>query len=106
MSIALLLGPIVSLFQPGIHIGMALTMLIQGYLCGYLALEILKDEGNLQKGIAVLVGAVLATKGAAWGLGIGIILWLLLEKDWTTAGRSVAEVTIVSEDSAQAKKAE
>lgn len=106
MSIALLLGPIVSLFQPGIHIGMALTMLIQGYLCGYLALEILKDEGNLQKGIAVLVGAVLATKGAAWGLGIGIVLWLLLEKDWMTAGRSMSEVVIVSEDSTQAKKAE
>src|SRR5699024_6020639 len=38
MSIALLLGPLVTLFQPGINIGMSLTLLIQGYLCGYLAL--------------------------------------------------------------------
>ncbi|MBS4191670.1 hypothetical protein KHA94_15880 [Bacillus sp. FJAT-49705] len=82
MSIALMLGPIVSLFKPGINIGMALTMLIQGYLCGYLAMEVLKEKGNLEKGIAVIIGAILATKGAAWGLGVGIVLWLLLEKNW------------------------
>ena len=82
MSIALMLGPVVSIFKPGINIGMALTMLIQGYLCGYLAMDILKERGNLEKGIAVIIGAVLATKGATWGLGIGIVLWLLLEKNW------------------------
>jgi len=82
MSIALMLGPVVSIFKPGINIGMALTMLIQGYLCGYLAMDVLKEKGNLEKGIAVIIGAVLASKGAAWGLGVGIILWLLLEKNW------------------------
>ncbi|MBN6186285.1 hypothetical protein JQN58_04710 [Aneurinibacillus sp. BA2021] len=104
MSIALLLGPIVSLFQPGVHIGMALTMLIQGYLCGYLALDILKEEGNLQKGIAVLIGAVLATKGAAWGLGIGIVLWLLLEKNWT-ADRTAPEIVLVTEEGERREQA-
>ncbi|WP_216831806.1 hypothetical protein [Alkalihalobacterium elongatum] len=82
MSIALLLGPLVTLFQPGINIGMALTMLIQGYLCGYLAMEILKEKGTLEKGIAIIIGAVLATQGAAWGLGVGIVLWIILEKQW------------------------
>ncbi len=82
MSIALLLGPVVSLFQPGVNIGMSLTMLIQGYLCGYLAIEMLKKEGTLQMGIAAIIGAVLASKGAAWGLGVGVVLWLLLERDW------------------------
>ncbi|KOP83778.1 hypothetical protein ACFFHH_11310 [Cytobacillus solani] len=82
MSIALMLGPVVSIFQPGINIGMALTMLIQGYLCGYLAMDVLKEKGTLEKGIAVIVGAVLATQGAAWGLGVGIVLWLLLERNW------------------------
>src|SRR5699024_9024759 len=80
MSIALLLGPLVSLFQPGINIGMSLTLLIQGYLVGYLAMELLSDRRNLERGIALIVGAILATQGAAWGLGVGIILWLLLEK--------------------------
>ncbi|QED48980.1 hypothetical protein [Cytobacillus dafuensis] len=96
MSIALMLGPIVTLFKPGINIGMALTMLIQGYLCGYLAMEVLKEKGNLEKGIAVIIGAVLASKGAAWGLGVGIILWLLLEKNW---------VKDMKEDSSETKTA-
>ncbi|WLR50267.1 hypothetical protein LC040_13425 [Bacillus tianshenii] len=82
MSIALMLGPIVTLFKPGVNIGMALTMLIQGYLCGYLGIDLLKEEGNLQKGVAIIVGAVLATKGAAWGLGVGLVLWLILERNW------------------------
>ncbi|HHW38636.1 MAG TPA: hypothetical protein GXX18_15595 [Bacillales bacterium] len=82
MSIALMIGPIVTLFKPGVAIGMSLTMLIQGYLCGYLGMEILKEESNLQRGIAIIIGAVLATKGAAWGLGVGIVLWLILEKNW------------------------
>lgn len=82
MSIALLLGPLVSLFQPGINIGMSLTLLIQGYLVGYLAMEMLANRDNLERGIALIVGAILATQGAAWGLSVGIILWLLLEKKW------------------------
>lgn len=82
MSFALLLGPLVSLFQPGINIGMSLTLLIQGYLVGYLAMEMLSNRSNLERGIALIVGATLAAKGAAWGLGVGIALWLLLEKQW------------------------
>lgn len=82
MSIALLLLPVVSLFKPGLNIGLALTLLIQGYLCGYLAVEMLGKGSNLQRGVAVIVGAILATKGAAWGLGAGLILWLVLERDW------------------------
>ncbi|WP_019243917.1 MULTISPECIES: hypothetical protein [Bacillus] len=99
MSFALLLGPVVSLFQPGINIGMALTMMIQGYLCGYLAMEILNDKGNLEKGIAVIIGAVLATKGAAWGLGVGIVLWLLLEKNWVKNNKKYREEKQVSQSS-------
>lgn len=83
MSFALLLGPVVTLFQPGVAVGMTLTMLIQGYLCGYLAMELLKDTSTLEKGIAVIIGAVLVAKGATWGLGVGLVLWLLLEYDWT-----------------------
>ncbi|WP_220359361.1 hypothetical protein [Alkalilimnicola ehrlichii] len=85
MTIALVLVPVVSLLKPGLNIGMALTLLIQGYLCGYLAIEMLEGKSNLQRGIAIIVGAVLATKGAAWALGIGLVLWLVLERDWLTS---------------------
>lgn len=80
MSLALLFGPLVSFFQPGVAIGLSLTLLIQGYLCTYLAMEML--ETNLQRGIAGITGGVLAIQGADWALGIGIALWLLLERPW------------------------
>ncbi|MHB9148876.1 MAG: hypothetical protein ACYC33_02135 [Thermoleophilia bacterium] len=80
MSIALLFGPLVSFFKPGVAIGLSLTLMIQGYLCVYLAMEMV--ETNLQRGIAGIIGAVLAIQGAAWALGIGIALWLLLERPW------------------------
>ncbi|WP_323753314.1 hypothetical protein [Marinobacter sp.] len=82
MTIAIVLVPVVTLFKPGLNIGMALTLLIQGYLCGYLAIEMLERETNLERGVAIIVGSVLAVKGAAWGLGIGLVLWLVLEKNW------------------------
>ncbi|WP_144776363.1 hypothetical protein [Marinobacter maritimus] len=82
MTIAIVLVPVVTLFKPGLNIGMALTLLIQGYLCGYLAIEMLDRQTNLERGVAVIVGSVLAVKGAAWGLGIGLVLWLFLEKNW------------------------
>lgn len=84
MSFALILVPVVTLLKPGLNIGMALTLLIQGYLCGYLAIEMLEKQSNLKRGVAVIVGAVLATQGAAWGLGTGLALWLILEKNWFT----------------------
>ena len=82
MTIAVVLVPVVTLFKPGLNIGMALTLLIQGYLCGYLAIEMLDRQTNLERGIAVIVGSVLAVQGAAWGLGVGLVLWLVLEKNW------------------------
>ncbi|WP_372966357.1 hypothetical protein [Marinobacter sp.] len=82
MTIAIVLVPVVTLFKPGLNIGMALTLLIQGYLCGYLAIEMLDRQTNLERGVAVIVGSVLAVKGAAWGLGIGLVLWVFLEKNW------------------------
>lgn len=82
MTIALFLVPVITLLKPGLNIGMALTLLIQGYLCGYLAVEMLSKQTNLERGVAVMVGAILATKGAAWGLGSGLVLWAVLEKNW------------------------
>ncbi len=77
MSIALLLGPLVSFFRPGMAIGLSITLLLQGFLCGYLAMSLVSN--NLQRGIAVIIGVVLAVQGAAWGLMIGLALYFLLE---------------------------
>lgn len=89
MSIAMLIHPIVQLILPAKDIGFALTLLIQGWLCVYLAFAMCTT--NVQRGIAGIMGAVLVTanyiklwgnafwSGPTMGLIIGAILYLSLE---------------------------
>ncbi len=72
----LLLLPIVSLLQPILGIALALTLLIQGYV----SVRIGVTESRCQRdlGIAGIIAAVLAIKGAAWAFGVGIVLCVLI----------------------------
>lgn len=72
----LLLLPIVSLVQPILGIALALTLLIQGYVS--VKVGILESRSNRDLGIAGIIGAVLATKGATWAFAVGIILTFLI----------------------------
>ncbi len=56
-------------------IGPSLILLLQGFLCGYLAMTMVTN--NLQRGIAVVMGAILAVQGATWGLAIGLGLYII-----------------------------
>lgn len=71
-----LLLPIVTLTKPTLGVALALTMLIQGYVSVRIAVE--KSFNQRDIGIAGVMGAVLATKGAAWGFAAGIVLTLLI----------------------------
>ncbi len=89
MSIALLINPIVQIMLPARSIGFGLTLLIQGYLCSYLAMGMV--ENNIQRGIAgIMAGALIVANyiqiwgspffsAPAVGLAVGTILYLLLE---------------------------
>ncbi|MGM0854896.1 MAG: hypothetical protein ACQEWI_20180 [Bacillota bacterium] len=72
----LLLLPIVSLVQPILGIALALTLLIQGYVS--VRVGILESRSHRDLGIAGVIGAVLATKGATWAFAVGILLCLLI----------------------------
>ncbi|MFC0186776.1 hypothetical protein ACFFJY_00685 [Fictibacillus aquaticus] len=72
----LLLLPIVSLVKPILGVALALTLLIQGYVS--VKVGILESKSQRDLGIAGVMGAVLATKGAAWGFVVGILLCLLI----------------------------
>ena len=74
--IAVALIPVVSLVQPVLPVALSLTLLVQGYVCTRLAMKLCITDAD--RGIAGVMAAVLATRGAAWGLGIGIILYILL----------------------------
>ncbi len=70
------LAPIVSTVKPILGVGLASTMLIQGYVS--VRVGVLKSRGFNDLGIAGVAGAILATRGAAWGLGSAILLTVLI----------------------------
>lgn len=86
--------PIVSLVQPVLPVALSLTLLVQGYVCTRLAMDITITD--LDKGIAGVMGAVLATRGAAWGLVIGILLHLALS-DFTKANKIAINAEAITE---------
>lgn len=71
-----LILPIVTLVKPILGIALASTMLIQGYVS--VRVGVMKARTFNDLGIAGVMGAVLATRGAAWGLATGIILCILI----------------------------
>jgi hypothetical protein len=71
-----LLLPIVTLCKPILGIALASTMLIQGYVS--VRVGVMKARTFNDLGIAGVMGAVLATRGAAWGLAAGIILCIIV----------------------------
>lgn len=76
MSIIMLIYPIVLLVKPALPFGFGLTMAVQGYLCCYLAMEMIST--NLERGISGMMGGILATRGATWALLMGILFYLAL----------------------------
>ena len=81
--------PISSLLQPVLPVAMSLTLIVQGYICTQLAMNMCKSD--IERGICGVMGTVLATKGAAWGLIVGIILFLLLKEKSGKKAASAAE---------------
>lgn len=68
----LFLLPIVSLLEPILGVALALTLLIQGFVS--IKVGILEAASRLDLGVAGIIAAILATKGAAWGFAAGILL--------------------------------
>ncbi|WP_100374031.1 hypothetical protein [Bacillus sp. FJAT-45037] len=72
----LLLLPVVSLVEPILGVALALTLLIQGYVS--VRVGIMQARSQRDLGVAGIIGAVLATKGATWAFAVGIILCLVV----------------------------
>lgn len=74
--IAVAITPIVTFVQPILPAALSMTLLVQGYVCVRLAIDITRND--IDKGIAGVMGAIIASRGAAWGLAAGIIMYILL----------------------------
>ena len=70
------ISPIIASVKPILGVGLASTMLIQGYVS--VRVGILKSRSFNDLGIAGVSGAILATRGAAWGLASAIFLCFLI----------------------------
>lgn len=76
--IALFILPLVSLFQPVLPIALSLTLIVTGYLC--ISVGIDQISNSTQRGVAGVTAVVLAMHGAAYGLAVGVLLYLLVER--------------------------
>lgn len=76
--IALFILPLVSLFQPVLPIALSLTLVVTGYLC--ISVGIDQVSNSTERGVAGVTAVVLAVHGATYGLVVGVLLYLLVEK--------------------------
>jgi hypothetical protein len=76
MGVAALARPLVTLLEPVFPIAMIITMLLTGFACGYVAMNMLKT--NLDRGIAAIMGVTIFAQGAAVGLITGAALHILI----------------------------
>ena len=75
--LAVLCMPLVTLIKPAFGIFFALTMVVQAFACGYIGMKML--ETNQQRGVAMIMATILATKGASAGLISGVVLYFMIE---------------------------
>ena len=76
MAVAGFITPIVTTLKPVLPLALALTMIVQGFACGYIGMEMVYTKE--ERGVAIVMGVVLAIRSAAMGLAVGIILHLLI----------------------------
>ncbi|HBV67562.1 MAG TPA: hypothetical protein DEF04_04800 [Clostridiales bacterium] len=74
--LSVILIPIVSFMKPIMGVGSAITLLFQAFVCARIGMEYCKTDTD--KSIAGIMAAVLAFKGSAWALLVGIALNIIL----------------------------
>ena len=77
--IALFMLPLVSFFKPFLPIGLSLTMMVTGYICIVTGFKQISKPVEI--GVAGTMAVVLATHGAFYGLGVGVLLHLIMERN-------------------------
>ena len=96
--IALFILPLVSFFKPFLPIGLSLTLVVTGYLCIITAFKQIENAAEL--GVAGTMAIVLAIHGAAWGLGAGVVLHIMLERKLFTFPEEPAPEVVAPADTA------
>lgn len=93
-AVGYFLLPIVTLVKPVLGIALAATLLIQGFVSFRVGVTKSKTVNDL--GIAGVMAAVIAIKGAAWGLVAGIILCVFVNLGKSTRHESAISAELES----------
>lgn len=75
-TIALALAPFVDILKPLLPVALTLTLVIQGWVCTYIGVNM--AQTNRELGMMGVMAAILAVKGATWGLAAGLVLFFFL----------------------------
>lgn len=89
MAIAGFLMPIITLLKPVLPAGLSLTLIVQGFACAYIAMDMVKSKE--ERGVAGIMAVFLAFRGAAWGLAVGVILHLIIGVNNTLNEKKMAK---------------
>ncbi|KJR96844.1 MAG: hypothetical protein VR65_26665 [Desulfobulbaceae bacterium BRH_c16a] len=74
--ILIFLVPVVTFMKPLLAVALSITLILTGFACAYIAISLVKTPAA--QGYAFFVGMIIAKFGPAWGMGVGIVLYVLL----------------------------
>ncbi|MBF0232272.1 MAG: hypothetical protein HQK65_04440 [Desulfamplus sp.] len=74
--ILIFMVPVVTFMKPLLAVALSITLILTGFACAYIAISMVKTPAA--QGYAFFVGMVIAKFGPAWGMGVGIVLYVLL----------------------------
>ena len=74
--ILVFLVPVVTFMKPLLPVALSITLILTGFACAYIAISMVETPAS--RGYAFFVGMIIANFGPAWGLGVGVGLYVLL----------------------------
>lgn len=89
MGFFAMLLPVVSFLRPLLPAGLSLTLVVQGFACAYIAMDMVKTKE--ERGIAGIMAIFLAFRGSAWGLAAGVVMFILIGVDKERIAKIEAE---------------
>ncbi len=74
--ILVFLWPVVSFMRPILPVALSITLILTGFACAYIAMRMVDTPTS--RGYALFIGLIIFKYGAAWGLGVGLLMFFLL----------------------------
>ena len=97
--VAIFMLPLVTFFKPVLPIALSLTLLLTAYICIMVGIEQLKNSA--ERGVAGIVAVTLAMptpQSTIYAIGIGIVLYLLIERPTASQRRHNAKESVADID--------